>query len=62
MALKKEFSEFNHVVVDGTILKAHNSNQNMISKKEASLLVQYYKGLILTLNSLKNSINLLKKY
>ena len=45
MALKKEFSEFNYVVVDGTILKAHNSNQNMISKKEDSLLVQYYKGL-----------------
>ena len=45
MASKKEFTEFNHVVVDGTIIKAYNSNQNMISKKEANLLVQYYKGL-----------------
>ena len=45
MAAKKGFTEFNHVVVDGTIKKAFNSNQNMISKKETNLLVQYYKGL-----------------
>lgn len=45
MAAKKEFTEFNHVVVDGTIKKAHNSNQNMISKKETNLLVKYYWGL-----------------
>ena len=42
MALKKEFTEFNHVVVDGTILKAHNSNQNMISKKEANFFQYFY--------------------
>lgn len=45
MASKKEFTEFNHVVVDGAIIKAYNSNQNMMGKKEANLLVQYYKGL-----------------
>ncbi|WP_233144898.1 MULTISPECIES: hypothetical protein [Methanobrevibacter] len=45
MAVKKGFTEFNHVVVDGTIKKAFNSNQNMISKKETNLLIQFYKGL-----------------
>ena len=44
-ASKKGFTEFNHVIIDGTIKKAHNSNQNMISKKETNLLVKYYKGL-----------------
>ena len=44
-ASKKGFTEFNHVSIDGTIVKAHNSNQNMISKKETNLLVKYYKGL-----------------
>ena len=45
MAAKKGFTEFNHVAIDGTIKKAHNSNQNMISKKETNLLVKYYQGL-----------------
>ena len=44
-ASKKGFTDFNHVIIDGTIKKAHNSNQNMISKKETNLLVKYYKGL-----------------
>ena len=44
-ASKKGFTEFNHVSIDGTIKKAHNSNQNMISKKETNLLLKYYKGL-----------------
>ena len=43
-ASKKGFTEFNHVAIDGTIVKAHNSNQNMISKKETNLLVKYYRG------------------
>ena len=42
---KKVFAQFNHVSIDGTNIKAHNSNQNMISKKETNLLVKYYKGL-----------------
>ena len=45
MATKKGFTKFNHVAIDGTIKKAHNSNQNMISKKETNLLVKYYQGL-----------------
>ena len=45
MAAKKGFTEFNHVSIDGTIVKAHNSNQNMISKKETNLLVKFYQGL-----------------
>ena len=45
MAAKKGFTEFNHVSIDGTIVKAHNSNQKMISKKETNLLVKYYPGL-----------------
>ena len=40
---KKEFTELIHVVVDKTVIKAYNSNQNIISKKEGHLLVQYYK-------------------
>ena len=45
MAVKKGFTQFNHVAIDGTIKKAHNSNQNMISKKETNLLVKYYQGI-----------------
>lgn len=45
MALKKEFSEFNPVVIDETVIKTYNPNQNIISKKETNLLIQYYKGL-----------------
>ena len=61
-AVKKGFTDFNHVAIDGTIKKAHNSNQNMISKKETNLLVKYYKGRKLTLKNSKNSTNLPKKY
>ena len=43
-ALDEEFTNFNHVAIDGTIKKAHNSNINMISKKETKILAQYYKG------------------
>ena len=32
-ASELDFTKFNHVAIDGTIIKAHNSNQNMISKK-----------------------------
>lgn len=44
-AKKEEYTEFNHVAIDGTIKKAHNSNQNMITKKECNLLIKHYKGL-----------------
>ena len=44
-AKKEGYTEFNHVAIDGTIKKAYNSNQNMISKKECNLLIKYYKGL-----------------
>ncbi len=49
MTLKKAsdegLTEFNHVAIDGTIKKAFNSNNNVISKKETQILLQYYKGL-----------------
>ena len=52
-AVKKGFTEFNHVAIDGTIKKAHNSNQNMISKKETNLLVKYYQGIEVDSKKLK---------
>lgn len=49
MTLKKAYDErltgFNHVAIDGTIKKAVNSNNNVITKKETQILLQYYKGL-----------------
>ena len=39
-AKKEEYTEFNHVAIDGRIKKAHNSNQNMITKKECDLFNQ----------------------
>lgn len=60
-ASKKGFTEFNHVALDGTIVKAHNSDQNRISKKETNFGPNTTKDLKLTLKSLKNSINPLKK-
>ena len=38
--LKKGFIEFNHVAIDGTIKKAHNSNHDMISKKRNQIISQ----------------------
>ena len=49
MTLKKAadagFTEFNHVAIDGTIKKAYNSNNNVITKKETRILIDYYNGL-----------------
>ena len=57
MTLKKAsdegFTDYNHVAIDGTIKKAYNSNQNMISKKETNILAQYYKGLNVDSSKLK---------
>ncbi|WP_297980870.1 transposase [uncultured Methanobrevibacter sp.] len=49
MTLKKAsdagFTEFNHVAIDGTIKKAHNSNNNVITKKETQILIDYFNGM-----------------
>ena len=49
MTLKKaadlKLTEFNHVAIDGTIKKAHNSNNNVITKKETQILLDYFNGL-----------------
>lgn len=37
--------DFNHVAVDGIIKKAYNSNNNVISKKETQILLNYFSGL-----------------
>lgn len=52
-ASERGFTDFNHVAIDGTVVKAHNSNQNMITKKETNILVQYYKGLEIDPKKLK---------
>ena len=49
----KGFTEFNHVVIDGTIKKAYYSNNNTISKKETQLLLITMKDTYLVLKSLK---------
>ena len=53
-ASELDFTKFNHVAIDGTIIKAHNSNQNMISKKETRLLIQYYKGITVNEDKINN--------
>lgn len=49
MTLKKasdlKLTDFNHVAIDGTIKKAYNSNNNVISKKETQILLDYFNGL-----------------
>ena len=49
MTLKKAsdagFTEFNHVAIDGTIKKAYNSYNNVITKKETQILIDYFYGL-----------------
>lgn len=52
-AKEEGFTEFEHISIDGTIVKANNSTQNMISKKETSLLIQYYKGMDLDLDKIE---------
>jgi hypothetical protein len=48
MTLKKasdeKFTQFNHVAIDGTIKKAYNSNNNVITKKETQILLDYFNG------------------
>ena len=36
---------FNQVVMDGTIKKAYNSNNNVITKKETQILLDYFNEL-----------------
>lgn len=38
-AVDKGFSEFNHIYIDGTIKKAYNSKNNVITKKEVKILI-----------------------
>ncbi len=49
LTLKKaadlKLTKFNHVTIDGTIKKAHNSNNNVITKKETQILIDYFNGL-----------------
>ena len=49
MTLKKasdlKLTDFNHVAIDGTIKKAYNSNNNVITKKETPILLDYFSGL-----------------
>ncbi len=49
LTLKKaadlKLTEFNHVAIDGTIKKAHNSNNNVITKKETQILLDYFSRL-----------------
>ena len=49
MTLKKasdlKLTDFNHVAIDGTIKKAYNSNNNIITKKETRILLDYFNGL-----------------
>ena len=49
MTLKKasdlKLTDFNHVAIDGTIKKAYNSNNNVITKKETQILLDYFNGL-----------------
>ena len=57
MTLKKAydngFTEFNHVAIDGTIKKACNSNNNIITEKETLILEKYFKGIQIDEESLK---------
>ena len=61
-ASELDFTNFNHVAIDGTIIKAHNSNQNMISKKETRLLIQYYKGITVNEDKINNLNKPQKKF
>lgn len=57
MTLKKAvdegFSEFNHIYIDGTIKKAYNSKNNVITKKEVKILIQCLKEAPITEKNLK---------
>lgn len=69
MTLKKaadeKFTEFNHVAIDGTIKKAYNSNNNIITKKETQILLDYFNKLPVdqeTLNKLHKPAQKILKY
>ena len=57
MTLKKasdlKLTDFNHVAVDGTVKKAYNSNNNVITKKETQILLDYFSGLSVDLKKLE---------
>lgn len=40
---KKRFTKFNHIAIDGTIIKANNSNYNIIKAKEINKLIKIIK-------------------
>lgn len=49
MTLKKasnlKLTDFNHITVDRTVKNVYNSNNNVITKKETQLLLDYFSGL-----------------
>ena len=52
-ALDLKLTDFNHVAVDGTVKKAYNSNNNVITKKETQILLDYFSGLSVDLKKLE---------
>ena len=66
MTLKKasdlKLTDFNHVAVDGTVKKAYNSNNNVISKKETQILLDYFSGLSVDPKKLEKLQNPPKTY
>ena len=40
LAEEKGFTKFNHIAIDGTIIKANNSNYNIIKAKEIDKLIK----------------------
>jgi len=43
IAEEKGFTKFNHIAIDGTIIKAKNSNYNIIKAKEIDKLLKIIK-------------------
>ncbi len=43
LAEKKRFTKFNHITINGTIIKANNSNYNIIKAKEIDKLIKIIK-------------------
>ena len=40
IACEKGFTQFNHIAIDGTIIKANNSNHNIIKAKDIDKLIK----------------------
>ena len=64
MTLKKasdlKLTNFYHVAVDWTVKKAYNSNNNVITKKETQILLDYFSGLSVDLKKLEKLRKLAK--